>query len=236
MGEEADVVSFGLTTEEVKQHKVVKSTFEALFVVKKRVIFELAKFNPRNQQDGELVDNFKTDLYCLAEYCESGTLRGDLIRHKVVVGIKDKTRSEQLQLDSKLTLDKAITKPGSRRQLKRSQRSDRKPNLDPPPATVERLSKVKGQDSQEDTKKKKEPTSLIKGSLSSSWMWETIGMKIYVPCSFIRMKIKSFSCETFCTSTRSEKEANGNSEVEVKSACMCMCQAAHQGSAYFQFL
>ena len=86
----------------------------------------------------------------------------------------------------------------------------------------------------------------IKGSLSSSSMnspipslllplqqneslCETIGMKIYVTCTFIHMKIKSFSCETFSTSTRS-KEANGNSEVEVKSACICMCQAAHQAS------
>ena len=32
------------------------------------------------------------------------------------------------------------------------------------------------------------------------------------------MKIKSFSCETFCANTQSEKEANSNSEVEAKSA------------------
>ena len=48
------------------------------------------------------------------------------------------------------------------------------------------------------------------------------------------MKIKSFSCETFSTSTRS-KEANCNSEVEVKSACICMCQAAHQARTYSSF-
>ena len=30
------------------------------------------------------------------------------------------------------------------------------------------------------------------------------------------MKIKSVSCETFCSSTRTEKEADSNSEVEVK--------------------
>ena len=50
----------------------------------------------------------------------------------------------------------------------------------------------------------------------------------------IHMKIKSFSCETFSTSTRS-KEANGNSEVEVKSACIYMCQAAQQAIAYSSF-
>ena len=41
---------------------------------------------------------------------------------------------------------------------------------------------------------------------------------MYVTCSFILMKLKSFSCETFCTSTQCKKEANSNSEVEVKSA------------------
>ena len=40
-------------------------------------------------------------------------------------------------------------------------------------------------------------------------------------CSFILMKIKSFSCETFCSSTRSEKEANTNSEVELNSSGKC---------------
>ena len=61
---------------------------------------------------------------------------------------------------------------------------------------------------------------------------QTIGIKIYVICTFIRIKIKSFSCETFCTSTRCEKEANGNSEVEVKPASFCACQAAHQARAW----
>ena len=63
---------------------------------------------------------------------------------------------------------------------------------------------------------------------------ETIGMKIYVTCTFIRVKIKSFSCETFSTSTRS-KEANGNSEVKVNSACMCLCQAADKASTCSSF-
>ena len=50
MGKEADaiVMSFGLTTEEAKQYNVVKSKFEAYFVVKRNVIFERAKFNLRS--------------------------------------------------------------------------------------------------------------------------------------------------------------------------------------------
>ena len=67
-------MSFGLTTEEAKQYNVVKGKFEAHFVVKGNVTFERAKFNLRSQQDGESVDKFITDLYCLAEYCEFGTI------------------------------------------------------------------------------------------------------------------------------------------------------------------
>ena len=48
------------------------------------------------------------------------------------------------------------------------------------------------------------------------------------------MKIKSFSCDTFSTGTRS-KEANGYSEVEVKSTCICMCQAANMANTYSSF-
>ena len=47
-------------------------------------------------------------------------------------------------------------------------------------------------------------------------------MKIYITCTLIRIKIKSFSCETFSTSTR-PKEENGNSEV------------AHEASTYSSF-
>lgn len=106
MSNEADdiVMSFGLITEEAKQYNMVKGKFEAHFVVKRNVIFERAKFNLRSQQDSESVDNFIPDLYCLAEYCKFGTLRDNLYGDRIMVGIKDNKLSEQLQLDSKLTL------------------------------------------------------------------------------------------------------------------------------------
>ena len=159
MGEEADdiLVSFGLTTEEAKQYSVVKGKFEAHFVVKRNVIFERAKFNLRSQQDGESFDNFITDLYCLAEYRKFGTLRDDLIRDRIVVGIKDKKLSEQLQVDSKLTLEKAITKTRQSETVKKQQTFLQEIKSDPPPANVDRLCKGKGKDSKEDLKKKKKP-------------------------------------------------------------------------------
>jgi len=124
-------------------------------VVKRNVIFERAKFNLRSQQVGESVDNFITDLYCLAEYCEFGTLRDDLMRDGIVVRIKDKKLSEQVQLDSKLTLEKDITKTRQSETVKRQQTFLQEAKSDPPPAHVDCLSKEKGKDSKEDMKKQK---------------------------------------------------------------------------------
>ena len=36
----------------------------------------------------ETVDNFITDLYNLAEYCELGALQGEMIRDRLVVGLE----------------------------------------------------------------------------------------------------------------------------------------------------
>ena len=110
MGDQADDIflSFGLSEDEAKDYNVVRKKFEEYFVVKKNVIFERAKFNSRVQRDGESVDNFITDLYCLVEYCEFGALKDELIRDRIVVGLKNRKLSEKLQLDSQLTLEKAI--------------------------------------------------------------------------------------------------------------------------------
>lgn len=45
------------------------------------------------------------ELYRLANNCNYGDLRDEMIRDCLVVGIKDSTLSQQLQLDTELTLD-----------------------------------------------------------------------------------------------------------------------------------
>ncbi|GBM34061.1 hypothetical protein AVEN_150747-1 [Araneus ventricosus] len=49
-----------------------------------------------------------TALYTLSEHCEYGALLNELIRDRIVVGIRDKNLSEKLQLDADLTLTKVI--------------------------------------------------------------------------------------------------------------------------------
>ena len=110
MGDEADDIlqSFGMSEDDRKKYNAVKKKFEGHFIIKRNAIFERARFNMRVQTEGESVDNFITDLYTLAEFCDFSDLRDELIRDRIVVGIRDKALSERLQLEGDLTLENAV--------------------------------------------------------------------------------------------------------------------------------
>lgn len=111
MGDEADDIlrSFELTEAQTKEYATVKGKFESHFVKRRNVIFERAKFNMRKQEENEPVDAFITDLYVLVEHCSDGNLHDEMIRDRLVVGLRNAKLSERLQLDAELTLDKAVT-------------------------------------------------------------------------------------------------------------------------------
>ena len=106
MGERVEDVldTLGLTTDQAADYTVLKEKLDGYFLPRKNVIYERAKFNKRKQEEGESVLSFITDLHKLSEFCEFGTLREELIRDRLVVGILDARLSEKLQLDNKLTL------------------------------------------------------------------------------------------------------------------------------------
>ena len=58
---------------------------------------------------GESVEEFITSLYTLVESCNYGDLKDQMIRNRIVVGIRDQAQSERLQMDAGLTLKKAKT-------------------------------------------------------------------------------------------------------------------------------
>ncbi|KAK0145669.1 hypothetical protein N1851_015450 [Merluccius polli] len=123
MGDEADDVLRGLelTNEQRQQYSAVKKGFDDYFIPKKNVIYERAKFNKRVQQPSETVDVFLTSLYALAESCEYCQLHDELLRDRLVVGLKDSKLSERMQLDRELTLTKAITMARQSEEVKRQQ-------------------------------------------------------------------------------------------------------------------
>ena len=111
LGETAEdtLNSTGISERERSTYNSVLTKFDDFFRVRKNVIFERACFNRRSQRDGETAEQFIAALYGLAESCEFGDFRDELMRDRLVVGIRDGALSERLQLDPSLTLEKAKT-------------------------------------------------------------------------------------------------------------------------------
>ena len=104
LGEESNDVltSTGVTDEERKSYKDVLGKFDNFFKVRRNVIFERALFNRRYQTEGETAEQ-----YIAASNCDYGKMQDQMIRDRLIVGIRNNSLSEQLQMDAELTLEKA---------------------------------------------------------------------------------------------------------------------------------
>ncbi|UYV69447.1 K02A2.6-like [Cordylochernes scorpioides] len=123
--------------EEATKIDSVLKAFDSHFCVRKNIIYERAKFNSRIQEDREPVDEFITSLYKLADSCEFEGLHEQLIRDRIVVGVRDKALSERMQLDSELTLEKAV-------KMVRQQEAVRQQQVDlQRPSTSQKVNQVK---------------------------------------------------------------------------------------------
>lgn len=109
MGPQAEGIfkSFAFSNGDERKYKKVMEKFDKYFVPKKNVIHERAKFHIRCQRQGESVEEFVRNLHELAAHCEFRD-KDDQIRDRLVVGILDNDLSEKLQLESELTLVKAV--------------------------------------------------------------------------------------------------------------------------------
>lgn len=123
MGDEADDIlsSFKLSSDDLKKYETVKKKFDDYFVQRRNVIFERAKFNQRRQEENEAIDDFIVDLYRLAEHCGYGELHDEMIRDRIVVGVRDRKLSEKLQLEKNLTLETAVTEVRQSETIKKQQ-------------------------------------------------------------------------------------------------------------------
>lgn len=155
MGDEADdiLTSFKLSTLQLKQYHTIKTKFDEHFVVRQNVIFQRAKFNRRRQEDGKTVDTFVTVLHTLAEHCDYGTLKDEMIRDQIVVGLQDSKLSEKLQLDPELSLANAINHAWQSEAVKKQQAllrndfkdsEDAKKNVDAVKVTRKKPSETQG--------------------------------------------------------------------------------------------
>ena len=110
LGDTADDVltSTNISEDARKRYSDVLAKFGKFFKVRKNVIFERAKFNRCNQLPSESAENYIIVLYHLVDTCEYGELK-EMLRNRLVVGMRDNALSKRLQMDAKLTLDKVKT-------------------------------------------------------------------------------------------------------------------------------
>ncbi|KAL1279202.1 hypothetical protein QQF64_025875 [Cirrhinus molitorella] len=111
MGKDAENIfkSFTFDDEDDRDnYEVVIQKFDEHFIPRRNVIYERARFHQRCQRDGETVEAFVRGLYELSEHCDFGELKDEYIRDRIVIGLRDKSLSEKLQLQGTLTLTRAI--------------------------------------------------------------------------------------------------------------------------------
>eukprot|EP00117_Sycon_ciliatum_P039996 scpid77458/ scgid29460/ len=110
MGEQADDLldSFHLPEDDVSKFTTVTERFTAHFGKKRNYVYERACFHQRTQQPTESLDAFVNDLYRLADRCNFKAMHDEMLRDRLIAGLADARLSERLQMDSDMTLEKAL--------------------------------------------------------------------------------------------------------------------------------
>ena len=90
------------------------------------------------QGENETSHDFIVAVHCLAEHCAFGELRDELIRDRIVVGIRDAKLSQKFQLNAELTLEKAETEVRQSESVKEQQGTIRiSQDTEPSKVTIE---------------------------------------------------------------------------------------------------
>ena len=94
--------------DEKKDIDVVVKKLEKYCIGETNETYERYRFNKRDQASNETVDAYLTALRTLAKTCNFGNLEDNLIRDRIVIGVKDNSTRKKLLQVSKLTLQQSI--------------------------------------------------------------------------------------------------------------------------------
>ena len=102
-----DVYSLGGRWWCYEDQSIVLDTFEAYCKPRKNIPFGRYQFNRHVQDSGETYDQYRIALRQLSEGCDSATITPDeILRDRLVFGMRDTNARERLLHESKLTLTK----------------------------------------------------------------------------------------------------------------------------------
>ena len=108
LGQDAEDVltSTKATADDRKEYKKVIHKLDEFFKVRRNVIFERAGFNRLDQLLGETAEEYITALYCMKDACEHDErFKDEMLRDRLVVGIRNKELLERLHMDIDLKLE-----------------------------------------------------------------------------------------------------------------------------------
>ena len=102
MGVDAEDVlaTTNISNDDKKDYSKVVRKFNEYFKVRKNTIFERANFNLTRQLADETMEQFITRLHQIADTCEFGEMRSEMIRDRLVIGIRDQQLSERPGIDT----------------------------------------------------------------------------------------------------------------------------------------
>ena len=94
-----------MTNEERQDANVILTKLSEYFIPKQNKIYDRYVFNSRSQKAN---DQFLTALCKLAATCEFGMFEDEMLRDRIITGLRDHGHRERLLRESMLTLQKAI--------------------------------------------------------------------------------------------------------------------------------
>ena len=97
-----------LTIDERKDSKAILEKLGQHFEPQRNTIYERYIFNSASQEDQETFEQFLNRLRKLAATCDYGTLLDELLRDRIVVGIRDNATRARLLRETKLTFAKSV--------------------------------------------------------------------------------------------------------------------------------
>ncbi|PFX13399.1 hypothetical protein AWC38_SpisGene22515 [Stylophora pistillata] len=94
--------------DEKKNLAKIVELWESYCLGKTNIIYKRYRFDNRNQDAGESIDTYAANLRSLSETCNSGALKEEMIRDRIVYGVGDSSLRKKLPQVPEITLDKCI--------------------------------------------------------------------------------------------------------------------------------
>ena len=124
--------------EENRTLKIVIEKFDAYCNPMRNETVERYKFNSRNQQSGETITSYVTELRLISVHCGFGELEEAILRDRIVCGIRDSHLRERLLREANLTLKSCVDICRASELSK-----ERMKELEAPPAPAAEVHRVK---------------------------------------------------------------------------------------------